>query len=144
MKKYILLSFTFVFLMFSELQAQQGEGSIMVAGGGDIFRTDLPGVFQRYQAGFEGHYFVRYFLSLSAGYEINSDFSNQVSLGSRVYFGDPIFVRIRGLLGSQSDLALGAGYSHNLGYRFRLEGIVDYYAVTQTAGIRAGISILLN
>ncbi|MBS9525383.1 hypothetical protein KI659_15290 [Litoribacter alkaliphilus] len=144
MKKYILLSFTLIFIFLSEVNAQQGEGTIMFAGGGDIIRTDVPGVFQRYQAGFEGHYFVRYFLSLSGGYEINSAGPNQVSLGSRVYFVDPFFVRVRGLLGSQSDLALGAGYSHNVGYRFRLEGIVDYYAVTGTAGLRAGFSILLN
>jgi hypothetical protein len=144
MKKLILLSFTLIVLSFSQAQAQQGEGSIMVSGAADVIRTDLPGVIQRYQAGLEVHYFVRYFLSLSGGYEFNHNNPNQITLGTRVYFVDPVFVRFRGLIGSESDVAIGLGYSHNLSYRFRLEGMVDYYAVTGAAGLRGGISIVLN
>jgi len=116
----------------------------MVSGAADVIRTDLPGVIQRYQAGVEANYFVRYFLSLSGGYEFNHNNPNQITLGSRLYFADPVFIRFRGLIGSQSDVALGVGYSHNLGYRFRLEGMVDYYAVTGAAALRGGISIVIN
>lgn len=130
--------------VFAESKAQQGEGTLMISGAADVIRTDIPGVIRRYQAGVEANYFLRYFWSASAGYEINYNRPNQVSLGSRIYLADPVFFRVRGLIGSESDVALGVGYSHNLGYRFRLEGMVDYYAVTQAAGLRGGISILLN
>lgn len=144
MKKFILLSLTLLMFVFSESKAQQGEGTIMISGAADVVRTDLPGVIRRYQAGLEANYFLRYFLSISAGYEFNYINPNQVTLGSRVYLVDPVFVRARGLIGSQSDVALGIGYSRNLGYRFRLEGMVDYYTVTQAAGLRGGLSILIN
>ncbi|HSJ66604.1 MAG TPA: hypothetical protein VK921_02965 [Anditalea sp.] len=144
MKKFLLLFLTISMFVFAESKAQQGEGTLMLSGAADAIRTDIPGVIRRYQAGVEANYFLRYFWSASAGYEINYNRPNQVTLGSRIYLADPVFFRVRGLIGSESDVALGVGYSHNLGYRFRLEGMVDYYAVTQAAGLRGGISILLN
>ena len=144
MKKFILLTLTIFTFFFTDLKAQQSEGTIMISGAADIIRTDLPGVIQRYQAGVEANYFLRYFVSLSAGYEFNYTNPNQVSLGTRLYIVDPLFVRVRGLIGSQGDVAVGLGYSRNITYRLRLEGMVDYYAVTQAAGLRGGISILLN
>lgn len=144
MKKILLLFIAITTLVITESKAQQGEGTFMISGAADAIRTDIPGVIRRYQAGLEANYFLRYWLSASAGYEFNYDRPNHVTLGSRIYLVDPIFVRVRGLLGRDSDVALGIGYSRNLGYRFRLEGMVDYYAVTQVAGLRGGISILLN
>lgn len=144
MKKSILLSITLLLILFSEAKAQQSEGTIMISGAADVIRTDIPGVMRRYQAGLEGNYFLRYFLSFSAGYEFNYNTPNQVTVGSRLYLVDPLFVRARGLIGRDSDVAVGIGYSKNLGYRFRLEGMVDYYTITQAAGLRGGISILLN
>jgi len=144
MKKIILLFITISIFAITESKAQQGEGSIMISGAADAIRTDIPGVIRRYQAGLEGNYFLRYWLSASAGYEFNYNRPNQVTIGSRIYLVDPVFVRVRGLIGRDSDVAVGLGYSRNLGYRFRLEGMVDYYAVTQAAGLRGGISILLN
>ncbi|KEO72086.1 hypothetical protein [Anditalea andensis] len=144
MKKILLLFITVSLFAFTESRAQQGEGTFMVSGAADAIRTDIPGVIRRYQAGLEAHYFLRYWISASAGYEFNYNRPNQASLGSRIYLVDPLFVRVRGLIGRDSDIALGIGYSRNLGYRFRLEGMVDYYTVTQTAGLRGGFSILLN
>lgn len=144
MKKILLLFLTISIFAITESKAQQGEGTIMLSGSADAIRTDIPGVIRRYQAGLETNYFLRYWLSASAGYEFNYERPNQVTLGSRIYLVDPVFFRVRGLLGRESDVALGLGYSRNLGYRFRLEGMVDYYAVTQVAGLRGGISILLN
>lgn len=144
MKKILLLIITISIFALTDSKAQQGEGTLMISGAADVIRTDIPGVIRRYQAGLEANYFLRYFWSASAGYEFNHNRPNQVTLGTRLYMVDPIFIRVRGLLGSESDVALGIGYSHNLGYRFRLEGMVDYYAVAQAAGLRGGISILLN
>ena len=124
--------------------AQQAEGSLLFSGAGDIVRTDVPGVIRRYQLGVEGNYFYRYNLSVSAGYEFNYGQNNHVTLGGRYYPLEPVFIRARGLLGSNSDFALGAGYTHNISYRVRLEGMSDYYMVSNAVGFRVGIGILIN
>lgn len=134
-----------VFILKPETgHSQQAEGSIMISGGGDLARTDAPGVIRRYQLGAELNYFHFHFLSFSGGYEFNYNRSNHVTLGGRFYPADPVFIRARGLLGKNSDIALGAGYSHNLSYRLRLEGILDYYAVSNVAGLRVGLGFLIN
>ncbi len=124
--------------------AQQAEGSLLISGAGDIVRTDVPGVIRRYQLGVEGNYFYRYNLSASGGYEFNYWQTNHVTLGGRYYPLEPVFIRARGLLGSNSDFAMGAGYTHNISYRVRLEGMSDYYMVSNVVGFRVGIGILIN
>ncbi|WP_137401421.1 hypothetical protein [Echinicola rosea] len=145
MKKMIML-LTFPLFLFGAkiVMAQQAEGSYLVSGGLDLARTDAPGVIKRYQIGLEANYFHWYNISFSGGYEFNYDRPNQVTLGGRYYPLEPAFLRVRGLIGKDSDVALGAGYTVNLSYRVRLEGMVDYYAVTNVAGLRAAIGILIN
>ncbi|HLT07356.1 MAG TPA: hypothetical protein VK014_07495 [Cyclobacteriaceae bacterium] len=123
---------------------QQAAGSYLLSAGFDLGRTDAPGVIRRYQAAAELNYFHLHSLSFSGGYEFNYNRPNHVTLGTRFYPVEPVFIRARGLLGKNSDVALGVGYSHNLSYRFRLEGMLDYYAVTNVAGLRLGIGFLIN
>jgi len=145
MKKSLVLLALPLFLWTSyQASAQQAEGSYLLSGAFDLGRTDAPGVIRRYQAGLEANYFHWHFLSFSGGYEFNYNRSNHVTLGARYYPLEPVFIRMRGLVGKDSDLAFGAGYTYNITYRLRLEGMVDYYAVTNVAGLRAGISFLIN
>ena len=131
-------------LVSTEGVGQQAAGSYLLSGGIDLGRTDAPGVIRRYQAAAELNYFHLHSLSFSGGYEFNYNRANHVTLGARFYPIEPVFIRARGLLGENSDFALGAGYSHNLSYRFRLEGMLDYYAVSNVAGLRVGIGFLIN
>ncbi|AWW30924.1 hypothetical protein DN752_12735 [Echinicola strongylocentroti] len=145
MKKMIMLLAFPLFLWGGQaVMAQQAEGSYLVSGGLDLARTDAPGVIKRYQIGLEANYFHWYNISFSGGYEFNYNRPNQVTLGGRYYPLEPAFLRVRGLIGKDSDVAIGAGYTVNLSYRVRLEGMVDYYAVTNVAGLRAAIGILIN
>ncbi|QDH78302.1 hypothetical protein FKX85_04305 [Echinicola soli] len=145
MKKIlILLAFPLFLWGGQEVMAQQAEGSYLVSGALDLVRTDAPGVIKRYQFGLEANYFHWYNISFSGGYEFNYNRPNQVTLGGRYYPLEPAFLRVRGMIGKDSDIALGAGYTVNLSYRVRLEGMVDYYAVTNVAGLRAAIGILIN
>ncbi|WP_158860877.1 hypothetical protein [Lunatibacter salilacus] len=123
---------------------QQAEGSMLVSSAIDVVRTDVPGVIRRYQLGVEGNYFYRHNLSVSGGYEFNYGQTNHVTLGGRYYPLEPLFIRARGLIGSSSDFALGAGYTHNISYRVRLEGMSDYYLVSNVVGFRIGIAVLIN
>ncbi|WP_200975326.1 hypothetical protein [Echinicola sp. 20G] len=143
-KILLLLAVPFLFWVSEDAQAQQAEGSYLVSGAFDLARTDAPGVIRRYQIGLETNYFHWYNISFSGGYEFNYNRPNQVTLGGRYYPLEPAFIRMRGLIGKDSDLAFGAGYTLNLSYRVRLEGMVDYYAVSNVAGLRAGISFLIN
>jgi hypothetical protein len=123
---------------------QQAEGSLLVSGAIDVVKTDIPGVIRRYQMALEGNYFYRHNLSVSGGYEFNYGQTNHVTLGGRYYPIEPVFIRGRALLGSSTDVAVGAGYSHNISYRVRLEGMSDYYLVANVVGFRVGIGILIN
>ena len=144
MKKIAGTTLILICLLFTAGYGQQAAGSYLLSGGIDLARTDAPGVIRRYQAAAELNYFYLHSLSFTGGYEFNYNRSNHVTLGSRFYPIEPVFIRARGLLGKNSDFALGAGYSHNLSYRFRLEGMVDYYAVSNVAGLRVGIGFLIN
>ncbi|MDN3669031.1 hypothetical protein QWY93_06805 [Echinicola jeungdonensis] len=145
MKKKITLMALGLFLLFYyRAEAQQAEGSYLISGAIDLVRTDAPGVIRRYQIGTEINYFHRHFLSFSGGYEFNYNHSNQVTLGARAYPFEPLFARIRGLVGKESDVAIGLGYTFNASYRIRFEGMVDYYAISNVAGLRAGISFLIR
>lgn len=123
---------------------QQAEGSLLLSGAGDVVRTDVPGVIRRYQLGFEGNYFYKHNLSISGGYEFNYGRANHMALGARYYPTEPLFVRIRGLIGSDSDVAFGVGYTYNISYRVRLEAVSDYYLVSKVVGLRLGVGVLIN
>lgn len=144
MKKTLGVALVLICLLYSTGYGQQAAGSYLLSGGIDLGRTDALGVIRRYQAAAELNYFHLHSLSFSGGYEFNYNRPNHVSLGTRFYPIEPVFIRARGLLGKNSDFALGAGYSYNVTYRFRLEGMVDYYAVSNVAGLRVGIGFLIN
>ncbi|WP_215226516.1 hypothetical protein [Echinicola shivajiensis] len=145
MKKILmLLAFPLFLWAGKEAHAQQAAGSYLISGALDLVKTDVPGVIRRYQIGAEANYFHWHNISFSGGYEFNYNRPNQVSLGGRFYPLEPAFIRMRGLVGKDSDIAFGAGYTINLSYRLRLEGMVDYYAVSNVAGLRAGLSFLIN
>ncbi|MEX2593389.1 MAG: hypothetical protein WD426_11490 [Anditalea sp.] len=128
----------------TESFGQQAAGSFLVSGAMDLAKTDAPGLIRRFQLGSELNYFYLHSLSFSGGYEFNYNRPNHVTLGSRFYPLEPVFIRFRGLVGNKSDIAVGAGYTYNISYRFRLEGMVDYYAISQVAGLRVGIGFLIN
>jgi|TARA_R110002096_G_scaffold118945_3_gene257566 hypothetical protein len=142
--KGIVLIASILLINTSKIQAQQAGGSFLVSAGMDLIRTDLYKILERAQFGAEVNYFYRHQLSFSGGYEYNINHPNQVTAGLRYYPLEPIFLRARALLGNGADLGLGAGYTYNLSYRFRVEGITDYYVQRQALGIRVGLAVLIN
>ena len=142
--KVIVLIAGFLLITTAHIQAQQAAGSFLVSTGMDLIRTDLYKVLERAQFGAEVNYFHLHHLSFSGGYEYNINHPSQVSAGLRYYPLEPVFLRARALVGNGADMALGAGYTHNLTYRLRLEGITDYYFQHQALGIRIGVAVLIN
>jgi len=142
--KGIVLLASFLLFNTAKLQAQQAGGSFLVSAGMDLIRTDLYKILERAQFGAEVNYFYSHQLSFSGGYEFNINHPNQVTAGLRYYPLEPVFLRARALLGNGADLGLGAGYTYNLSYRLRLEGITDYYIQRQALGVRVGLAFLIN
>ena len=142
--KGIVLIASFLLINTAKLQAQQAGGSFLVSAGMDLIRTDLYKILERAQFGAEVNYFYRHHLSFSGGYEYNINHPNQVTAGLRYYPLEPVFLRARALLGNGADLGLGAGYTYNLTYRLRLEGITDYYIQRKALGVRVGLAFLIN
>lgn len=131
-------------LNMGHLEAQQAGGSFLVSAGGDLIRTDLHKILERAQFGAEVNYFYLHQLSFSGGYEYNINNPNQVTAGLRYYPLEPIFLRARALLGNGADLGIGGGYTYNLTYRLRLEGITDYYVQRGAVGVRVGLAVLIK
>src|SRR5690606_8489403 len=110
MKKFLAVVLILLVFVYTPGLPQQAAGSYLVSSGIDLGRTDAPGVIRRYQLGAELNYFHLHSLSFAGGYEFNYNRSNHVVLGSRFYPLEPVFIRLRGLLGKESDVALGGGY----------------------------------
>lgn len=142
-KCIVLIAGVFI-LNIGQLEAQQAGGSFLISTGVDLIRTDLNKLLERAQFGAEINYFYLHQLSFSGGYEYNINNPNQVTAGLRYYPLEPVFLRARALLGNGADLGLGAGYTYNLSYRMRLEGMTDYYVQRKAIGIRVGLAVLIK
>ncbi|AEL25073.1 hypothetical protein [Cyclobacterium marinum] len=140
----IVLIVGITILTTEQIKAQQAGGSFLVSTGVDLIRTDLNKILERAQFGAEVNYFYLHQLSFSGGYEYNINHPNQVTAGLRYYPLEPVFLRARALLGNGADFGLGAGYTYNLSYRMRLEGMTDYYVQRKAIGLRVGLAILIN
>ncbi|SHM40287.1 hypothetical protein SAMN04488057_101336 [Cyclobacterium lianum] len=128
----------------SRSHAQQAAGSFLISSGLDLVRTDIQGIFQKAQLGAEVNYFHLHQLSFSGGFEYNTAGANQITGGLRFYPLEAAFIRARALVGNNADLGLGAGYTYNITYRMRLEGIADYYVQNQTLGARITLAVLIK
>ena len=63
-------------------------------------------------------------------------------LGGRFYPVDPVFIKMKGLIGDDSDVTLGMGYQRGIGGNFTFEGGMDYYFDPGELGIRLGLAYL--
>ena len=106
---------------------------------GDILKYDFAVLGRSIQLGAEFNFFLADEFTISAGYDLWWPNSNLV-LGARYYPGEQIFIRGRGLLGSD-DVAVGLGGWFPLGDRLRLELIADYYFLDGgDVALRAGVA----
>ncbi|WP_226389604.1 hypothetical protein [Penaeicola halotolerans] len=144
MKKYILTTLL-VILIISPAVFAQSSGSFLISSGLDVYKTDNTGIADKVQFGLEGNYFVTSNFTFTGGVDFWSQGPNSsIIIGSRFYPIEPLFLRFRGLLRDNSDIALGAGYQVPISYRLRLEGMADYYMNQRELGLRIGLAFLIN
>ncbi|MFK7952736.1 MAG: hypothetical protein AB8B73_07790 [Ekhidna sp.] len=114
-----------------------------LAGGVNLLTTPFFENVPKYQLGVEANYFMQSSFALTGGLEfIEKDVAG--SLGMRYYPIDPVFLRMRGILSADSDLALGMGYAIKLNKKWRVETMADYFAVSSNFAIRLGLGVSLK
>ncbi|MDN5216238.1 hypothetical protein QQ020_29490 [Fulvivirgaceae bacterium BMA12] len=138
-RKLFLLT---AFLVISQLTQAQSKGSFLLGVGMDLYRTDNTGFAERSQVGLEGNYFFSSQFSGTVGFDFWSGRQTFFVLGGRFYPVDPVFIKLKGLIGDNSDVALGMGYQRGIGGNFNFEGGMDFYFDPGDLGIRLGLSYL--
>ncbi|SMG53213.1 hypothetical protein SAMN05661096_04060 [Marivirga sericea] len=137
MKKLVLLLCFISLFTLSESKAQW-----RLAAGIDVLSTPFFENIPKYRFGAEAQYFVANRFALTGGLEfIEKDLGG--SAGFRFYPINPVFLRMRGILKNNSDLALGMGYAIGLNSNWRLETMADYFAVSSGFAMRVGVAVKL-
>lgn len=126
-------------LIFSLGIATASQAQLLISAGADVIKSDFQGVGAKVQMGAELNYFLIRSLSLSAGVDVWTRGGTSAVLGIRYYPINPVFIRMRGLIGT-NDLAFGLGYWKGLNKRLRAEIAFDYYVVGSDAALRAGLA----
>ncbi|WP_375579138.1 hypothetical protein ABWH96_19350 [Marivirga tractuosa] len=137
MKKFILL-----FSLVSLFAVSESKAQWRLAAGIDVLSTPFFENIPKYRFGAEAQYFMANRFALTGGLEfIEKDLGG--SAGFRFYPINPVFLRMRGILKDNSDLALGMGYAIGLNSNWRLETMADYFAVSSGFAMRVGLAVKL-
>ena len=136
------LIFLIAFCCISQLAQAQGKGNFLLGVGMDLYRTDNSGFAERSQIGLEGNYFFASKFSGTVGLDFWSSRETFFVLGARFYPIDPVFIKMKGLIGDDSDVTLGMGYQRGIGGNFNFEGGMDFYFDPGELGIRLWLSYL--
>lgn len=137
MKKILTIA-----LLLFVITAFESKAQWRIAGGIDILSTPFFENVPKYRFGVEANYFVANSFAVTGGLEfIEKDLGG--SVGFRYYPINPVFLRLRGILNDNSDLALGMGYAIGLSSNWRLETMADYFAINNGFAIRLGVAVKL-
>ncbi|MBK6265037.1 hypothetical protein JKA74_08305 [Marivirga sp. S37H4] len=137
MNKILAILFVFLFVNIFESKAQW-----RLAGGIDLLSTPFFENVPKYRFGIEANYFVANKFAITGGLEfIEKNMAG--SAGFRFYPINPVFIRMRGILKDNSDLAIGMGYAIGLNRNWRLETMGDYFAVSSGFAMRVGLAVKL-
>ena len=141
MKKIVFLVGLFSILSLTESKAQWRLNAGVDLVKTPFFAENTPAI----QLGLEASYFFARSFAFTGGLEIWEEPVDQfgVSLGLRAYPLDPIFLRMRGILASESDFNIGVGYIYPLSKQWALEIISDYYTTHQDFALRVGVGVSL-
>ena len=143
MKKLLTVIVVFAGLGLGFSQAQS-TGDWMFGAGLDVFKTDNEELFDKTQLGLEANYFLVRNFALTAGLDIWSQGPTYIVLGTRFYPINPVFIKFRGLIGDEAELALGMGYAKSLNRNWRAEVGGDYFFNQGELAIRVGIAYVLR
>ncbi len=144
MKTIKLISSGFITLLaFTLPSLAQSNDDIMVSGSLDLIKTNYSSFLGKGQIGLEGNYFVVRHFAAGAGVELWTRQRSSFMMGMRWYPQDHVFVRFRGLIGT-NDVSIGGGWVKPINEAWRFEAIGDFYVTDTEFAIRAGLSYVLK
>lgn len=138
-----ILTLSIILIIFSLPAFAQSNNDIMVSGSLDLIKTDYSSFLDKGQIGLEGNYFVVRHFAASAGVELWTKQKSSFMMGMRWYPLDHVFVRLRGLIGT-NDVSIGGGWVKPINDNWRFEAIGDFYVADTEFAIRAGLSYLIK
>ncbi len=115
----------------------------MIGGSLDLIKTDYSSFLNKAQIGLEGNYFVLRHFAASTGVEIWTKQTSSFMMGMRWYPYDHVFVRLRGLIGT-NDVSVGGGWVKPINDTWRFEAIGDFYVAETEFAIRAGMNYVIK
>lgn len=131
-----------LFLLLNLFNVCESKAQWRLAGGIDLLSTPFFKNVPKYRFGVEANYFVANSFAITGGLEfIEKNMAG--SAGFRFYPINPVFIRMRGILKENSDLAIGMGYAIGLNSKWRLETMGDYFAVSSGFAMRLGVAVKL-
>jgi hypothetical protein len=133
----------FLVVIFSLSASAQSNNDIMIGGSLDLIKTDYSSFLNKAQIGLEGNYFVLRHFAASAGIEIWTKQTSSFMMGMRWYPYDHVFVRLRGLIGT-NDVSFGGGWVKPINDTWRFEAIGDFYVAETEFAIRAGMNYVIK
>lgn len=134
-----LLTISFLILAISQpLFAQNSNnGNIEISGSiGPAFRSGNT----TFYGNAELNYFMSSVMSLTAGYEYLND-RHSLVLGNRIYIVPELHFSMKGVLISQTDFALGGGYSRGIGNNLSAQLNGDWYFAREMFVLSFGLGI---
>ena len=149
--KKSLLFLALISLLSLSLNAQPGRKTVLFSGfTGAVFAQNAQSVDDVFQTGFEGNYFIKSGISISAGldYRTIGNGVTMMAFGTRIYpKNGSFFFRHRSMIGVKSrfsnDYIIGVGNNFMIDENWTIEAKVDYHFVSRGIGLRAGIGFYL-
>lgn len=135
---------TFLFLItITWASYGQSNNDIMIGGSFDLIKTNYSSFMDKAQIGLEANYFVVRHFAASGGVEFWTKDKSSFMMGMRWYPQDHIFVRLRGLIGT-NDVSLGGGWAKPINDSWRFEAMGDFYVAETEFAIRAGLAYIIK
>jgi hypothetical protein len=139
----IILSTLLLLILFALPAFAQSNNDIMIGGSMDLIKTDYSNFLDKAQIGLEANYFVVRHFAASGGVELWTNQKSSFMMGMRWYPHDHVFVRLRGLIGT-NDVSIGGGWVKPINDTWRFEAIGDFYVAETEFAIRAGMNYVIK
>ena len=139
----VAFSTLLLFILFILPSYSQSNNDLMIGGSLDLIKTDYNSFLDKAQIGLEANYFVLRHFTAGAGVELWTKQTSSFMMGMRWYPSDQVFLRLRGLIGT-NDVSIGGGWVKPINDTWRFEAMGDFYVADTEFAIRAGLSYVIK
>ncbi|MBD0401215.1 hypothetical protein [Flammeovirga sp. EKP202] len=136
MRFLLVLALLLTFFLNESSAQNSNQGNIELSGSiGPAFSNGKT----TFYGNAEMNYFMSSNMSLTAGYEFLNE-RHSLILGNRIYFVPDFHFSMKGVLVSQTDFALGGGYSRGIADNIALQINGDWYFARRMFALSFGLA----